>query len=148
MLNKYRALSARMLIVLIGLGTGAMAVSAHQQANADPTSGEIIVADKSNADQAVYCEIQTSTNNGLTTLKGVFHTDVALDGSYRFKVASSSRSGNSSISQGGYFSVQADDIATLGQVMVGGQGAVYNASLEVTTSENSFACENRTGDNA
>ncbi len=148
MLNKYRTLSKTMLSVLIALGAGAIAVSAQQQASADPVNGEIMVADAGNANKPAYCEIKASTNNGLTTLEGVFHSDIALDGSYRFTVTSSSRSGNSNISQGGNFSAQANDGVTLGRVMTGGQGAVYNASLEVTTSQNTFVCENRTGDNA
>lgn len=152
MLNKYRTLSKTMLSVLIALGAGAIAVSAHQQANADPVNGKIMVADKGTdktiADKPVYCEIKASTNNGMTTIEGVFHTDIALDASYRFTVASSGRSGNSNISQGGNFSAQADDALTLGRVMMGGQGAVYNASLEVTTSQNTIVCANRTGDNA
>ena len=148
MLNKYRRLSKTMLSVLIGLSAGAMAVSAHQQANADPVNGEIVVANTSIVDKPVYCEIKASSANGLTSLEGVFHTNVALDGSYRFTVTSSGRAGNSNISQGGNFSAQADDALTLGRVMMGGQGAIYNASLVVTTSENTIVCENRAGDNA
>ena len=148
MLDKYRRLSSRMLIVLIGLGTGAVAVSAHQLAISDPVNKEIQLAQATEAAQPTYCEIQASTSNGQTTIKGVFYSDSEFNGTYRFKVASSQRSGNSNISQGGNFSARSGDIVTLGQVMLGGSGAIYSASLEITTGKAGIVCQKRIGNTA
>ncbi len=148
MLDKYRRLSKTMLIVLIGLSAGAVAVSARQQAGADPVNTKLAIAQTTSPEQKANCQIQASTNNGLTTIKAIFHSDIALAGVYRFTLAGSGGGGNSNISQGGNFSARANDDLILGQMMMGGQAAIYDASLEITANGTSITCENRSKDTA
>jgi len=155
--NKQKHLTAVMATLVVALSAGGLAVSARQP-ESETRMAEIKVADITAPDmqepqtppvyEPVSCEIQASTANGRTTLTGTLHSDAAIDGSYRFKVAGSGRSGSSSIQQGGYFSAGADEPVTLGQVMLGGAGTIYNASLEISANGASLVCEKRIGDTA
>lgn len=124
----------RMLIpaatLLLGAGTAATSVGAGQ---AGSSSGP------------VRCEIQATTSGGMVTLQGVVRADKAVSGSYTFRVESAGGSGSSDISQGGDFSARAGDPTTLGQVMLGGNGSIYDARLEVTAGGKTYRCDGRAG---
>ena len=124
----------RMLIpaatLLLGAGAAATSVGAGQ---AGSSGGP------------VHCEIQATTSGGMVTLQGVVRADKAVSGSYTFRVESAGGSGNSDISQGGDFSARAGDPATLGQVMLGGNGSIYDARLEVTAGGRTYRCDERVG---
>ncbi len=90
--------------------------------------------------EPVRCEIQAIPDNGGIILEGLVHTESQIKGSYRFQVVTTSRAGNSNVSQGGYFSAGPDDPMTLGKVMVGNRGATYEINLEVTAGGETFEC--------
>jgi hypothetical protein len=85
------------------------------------------------------CEIQAKPMGGMTSLAAVVHANVAMSGSYSFKVASGSRGGSSNINQGGPFAAKAKELVTLGTVSVG-PGATYNATLTVTANGATATC--------
>lgn len=124
----------RMLVpaatLLLGAGAAAAAAGAGQ---AGSSGGPI------------RCEIQASSSGGMTTLQGVVHSDKAVKGTYTFRVASAGGSGSSDISQGGDFSAGPDRAATLGQVMLGGYGSIYDASLQVKAGGKTYSCKERVG---
>ena len=91
------------------------------------------------------CEIKATQQGSMISLEGVLVSDSAVTGSYRFQVASVGGSGNTNIRQGGGFSADAGDEVTLGRVMVGGSGAAYDASIEVTLGGETFKCSERVG---
>lgn len=91
----------------------------------------------------VRCEILTHSAGGMTTLQGVVHADIAVSGTYSFRVTGSGGGGSSNISQGGGFTAGPDAPAALGQVMLG--GGVYNARLSVVAGGVSIECSERTG---
>ena len=93
----------------------------------------------------VRCEIQATAANGMIALEGVLHTDVALTGSYTFKVTSSGGAGSSNIQQGGGFAADPNQSTTLGTVMLGNSGGTYNASLEILSNGRTVACSERVG---
>lgn len=93
----------------------------------------------------VRCEIQATTSGGMVTLQGVVRADKAVSGSYAFRVESAGGSGSSDISQGGDFSAKAGSPTTLGQVMLGSHGSVYDARLEVTAGGKTYRCDERVG---
>jgi curli production assembly/transport CsgH protein len=93
--------------------------------------------------EPVRCEIQAIPDNGGIILEGVVHAEMQIKGSYRFQVVTTSRAGNSNVSQGGYFSVGPDDPITLGKVMVGNRNAAYDVNLEVTTDGETIECVRR-----
>ena len=85
---------------------------------------------------AFRCEIQTTPGGGLAA---VVHATVAVNGSYTFKVVSSTRGGSSNINQGGPFSANAKAMVTLGSVSVGPR-ASYDATLTVTANGSTATC--------
>jgi len=91
------------------------------------------------------CEIQATVSGAMTTLEGVVHADAAISGSYRFRVASEGRSGNSNVQQGGAFSAAANDTVTLGRIMLTGSRAIHEASLTVDANGTTISCEERVG---
>jgi hypothetical protein len=90
------------------------------------------------------CEIGTATEAGMISLQGVAESDSTLNGTYRFTVESVAGSGNSTIRQGGGFSVEAGSPAPLGNVMLSA-GGIYDARLELSAGGESVACEQRVG---
>jgi hypothetical protein len=127
-LNRFHIAAAA---ALVGLGAAGFA-TADGSPRADP--GE-----------PLRCEIQTSTAKGMVALEGVLHTDIAIAGSYRFRVISSGGGGSSNIQQGGEFEAGPDEPATLGTVMLGNSGGTYRAILEVMADGKLVACAEQTG---
>ena len=82
---------------------------------------------------------------GMYALEGILYANVDVSGTYRFSVVSVGGSGNTNIRQGGAFTAASGDEATLGRVMLGGSGAAYEATLEITTFGETVACTERVG---
>ena len=115
--------------LVLGLGVAGFAMADSEPDSTDP----------------VRCEILATPANGMIALEAVLHTDVALSGSYLFRVTSSGGAGSSNIQQGGMFSAGPDRPATLGTVMLGNSGGTYNASLEIQSNGTTVACTERVG---
>jgi hypothetical protein len=126
MIKRYKRFVVAAVPFALGLG---IAISAGQAGSTDGP---------------VRCEIQASTQNGMVAMQGVVHADVAINGSYRFRVSSAGGGGNSNISQGGGFAAGPERAVTLGRVMLGAS-AVYDASLEVTSNGATITCAERVG---
>jgi len=90
----------------------------------------------------VQCEIRTSGANGVVALEGVVRSDVAVSGSYSFRVRSTGPSGGSNIQQGGAFTAGPDNAVTVGRMTLGGN-AVYEATLEISAGAASVQCAER-----
>ena len=122
------------------LGFGALSVAGaggtDPVANLIDSASDVIIV----ADEPFHCEVSTSYQNGMTMLEGVVESDEALSGRYQFRVVSAGRSGSSNIQQGGPFSIDAEEMVTLGRVSLGGSGADYDASLTVTLDGVTMEC--------
>ena len=92
----------------------------------------------------VRCAIETASAGGMLTLEGVVQADVAVSGSYRFRVVGTGGGGSSNVQQGGTFMAGPDAPATLGTVMLGG-GGDYDATLEVMADGMTVTCQERVG---
>lgn len=130
MFGMNRPLAARALPLLCGLGLVGLAAGAGQAAS---DGGP------------VRCEIRAENAGGMIVLQGVVHADADTSGTYRFKVKSTGSGGNSDISQGGSFTAGPDRPAMLGRVMLGGGGAIYDASLDVTSAGATVSCSEQVG---
>jgi hypothetical protein len=138
MLDSHKKFTAALLTALLGLGAGGVAFGDSQDNSITGSTSHI-------EEGPVYCEIQTTNRNGMIALEGLVHADAAIQGSYSFKVRNAGHSGNSNIRQGGNFSARAGDVVTLSRVTLGGRGAVYDASLEITANGRTYECAERVG---
>jgi hypothetical protein len=127
---KTKRFSLRAVPLLLGLGVAGLAMGAGAA---------------SSSDGPLRCEIKTGSMNGAIMLQGVIHADVPVSGSYRFKVASAGGAGNTNMSQGGYFTAAPGEAATLGKIMLGNAGAIYDATLEIESDGMTVECEERVG---
>jgi len=109
--------------VAIGLAAGGAAIGASQSASDGPLS----------------CGIEQSRSGGMVRLESVATSQTPASGTYSFKV----RGPGTDISQGGEFDAASGEKVTLGMVMVGGQGASYNATLEVKANGRTVTCAQR-----
>lgn len=125
-----RSLSTLALPILAGLGLMAFAAGSGQ---ASSNSGPL------------WCEILADSASGAIALQGTVHTDVAISGSYRFRVASAAGGGSANIQQGGNFIAMPGGPVTVGRVMLGNAGAIYDASLEITANGTAIKCSERVG---
>ncbi len=136
MSNTQKQLIAAVATMFAAMGTAGFAMGDN---DASLETG----SDVKSADGPVRCEIQAIPDNGGIILEGLVHADTPVKGSYRFQVVTTSRAGNSNVSQGGYFSAGPDDAMTLGKVMVGNHGATYDINLEVTMGGETVECVRR-----
>lgn len=141
MLDTQKRILAVAVTLLAAIGSASIAVG-ETASNATQTG-----TTRATYDGPFHCEIQTSSRNGMITLEGVIQSDIDVNGSYRFRVKNAGRSDGSNIQQGGQFSVRADGTTTLGRVMLGSRGAIYDASLEVTADGETISCDKRVGGN-
>jgi hypothetical protein len=102
-------------------------------------------AGSGSSDGPVRCEIAASASGGMVTLAGFVHSSKALAGDYTFSVKSAGRSGGADIQQGGDFEADPGEPALLGQVMLGGSGAIYDATLVVKAGGKTWRCKERVG---
>lgn len=130
MFGKNRRVPAWTVPMLLGLGLAGAAIGAVQAGSGD---------------EALSCEIRAGQSNGMITLEGTVHATVATVGSYRFRVSSVGQSGGTNIQQGGNFNATPGNPATLGRVMLGNAGAIYDADLEIKSNGTTIACSERVG---
>ena len=88
---------------------------------------------------SVQCGIAKTTQNGMLALEGTLTSPVAVSGEYRFAIQSSSNGGSSNISQGGYFTANANEPTSLGKVMLNA-GASYNIVFDITAGGKNIDC--------
>lgn len=110
--------------VAIGLVAGGAAIGAGQTASDGPLS----------------CGIEQSRSGGMVRLESVATSQTSVFGTYAFKV----RGSGTDISQGGEFEAAAGETVSLGMVMLGAQGASYDATLEIRANGRSVSCSQRT----
>jgi hypothetical protein len=130
-IHKSAALALPLLAAAIGVAAASAAGGAGSVAPAIPPGSDA---------GSFRCEIQAKPMGGMTSLAAVVHANVAMSGSYSFKVASGSRGGSSNINQGGPFAAKGKELVTLGTVSVG-PGAAYNATLTVTANGVTATCD-------
>ncbi|UYO00677.1 MAG: hypothetical protein KIT02_05545 [Devosia sp.] len=85
------------------------------------------------------CGVSTVTKNGMMAIEGVVQSPEPLAGEYRFSLKSSSAGGNTNIRQGGAFTLPANDVVTLGRVMVNA-GSNLDIDFTVTTDGQTIDC--------
>lgn len=94
------------------------------------------------------CQIgATPAGGGMVRLEALVNADKAVSGSYTFRVEKTGGGGSSTINQGGDFDAKAGQTATLSSVSLGGKGARYNATLDVTIGGKTVSCTKQTGSN-
>ena len=95
-----------------------------------------------------FCDIgATPAGGGMVKLDALVHADKAVSGSYTFRVEKTGGGGSSTINQGGDFDAKAGQTATLSTVSLGGKGAQYKATLDVTIGGKTMSCTKQTGVN-
>ena len=118
-------------------------IAASLLAAAVTTGCSAIAGDADTADP-VRCEITADDNRGLVRLSGLMHADTEVSGTYKFKVKSAGRGGNTNISQGSSFYAGPNGPTTLGMVMLS-SGGVYDVELDVTADGTRYKCSERIG---
>ena len=111
------------LPVLLGLGLAGFAVTGGQASVNAPT----------------VCGINANSSGGMIALEAAFQSDVAVNGSYQFRVMSSGSGGSSNISQGGAFAAAANDLVKLGQVSIN-SGSTYQVEFTVNANGVDLDC--------
>lgn len=121
-------------------------VAAAAAAVAVALSGTALMAGSGEAHSGdTRCEIVKETSGGMVTLQGVVHAETPLSGSYMFRVESAGGGGGSNIRQGGSFTAAPGQPATLGRVMLGSRGTVFDATLDIDSDAGRFTCSERAG---
>lgn len=87
-----------------------------------------------------HCGVAASTEHGMLALEGSILSPVALSGEYRFAIQSSANGGSSNISQGGYFTANANEATPLGKVLVNA-GSHYSVVFDVTADGKKITCD-------
>jgi hypothetical protein len=93
-----------------------------------------------NSGATTQCGVATSTQGGMLALEGTILSPVALSGEYRFAIQSSGNGGSSNISQGGYFTANANEATPLGKVLINA-GSNYNVVFDVTAGGKKIDCD-------
>ena len=91
------------------------------------------------------CEIVAEKHGAGVSIIGLYFAAKALEGEYSFRVHGTGRSGSTEISQGGAFSAGPAQPVEIGQVMLGGSGASYQASPVVKAAGKTWRCDQRIG---
>ena len=125
--SKPFAVAAAALVIGAGAGAGVAVATAGPSA------------------EAARCEIVAEKHGAGVSIIGLYHAAKALDGEYTFRVRGAGRSGSTDIAQGGPFSADARRPAEIGQVMLGGAGATYDATLVVRAAGRTWRCDERIG---
>jgi len=94
----------------------------------------------SSTGDTTQCGIATSSERGMLTLEGTILSPVALSGEYRLALRSSSNGGSSNISQGGYFTANANEATPLGKVLINA-GSSYSIEFNVTAGGQKIDCD-------
>ncbi|GGE15487.1 hypothetical protein GCM10011390_38260 [Aureimonas endophytica] len=120
---------AVLALALVLLPAGALATIGDAGASAGP----------------LRCEIRAVPSGGMVALEALARSDRSVGGSYAFQVTSAGRGGGTDIHQGGAFRAAAGETARLGRVTLGADGAVYDATLDVTVGGRTISCTERVG---
>lgn len=83
------------------------------------------------------CQISVEETGRATAFRGLVQANESLSGSYSLSL--SGRGTN--IRQGGAFSAQAGETVTLGQSMLSGDAADYDAELSLTVNGATYRCQ-------
>ena len=83
----------------------------------------------------------------MVKLDALVHADKALSCSYALRVEKTGGGGSSTINQGGDFDAKAGETATLSSVSLGGKGARFKATLDVTIGGKTVSCMKQTASN-
>lgn len=102
-------------------------------------SGGAVAAANSNQTSPIACGVNTVSDRGMMSVEGIFQSQTALTGEYRFSLRSQGNGGSSNISQGGAFSADAGATITLGKVMVNA-GSHLNIDFEVSAGGRKYDC--------
>jgi hypothetical protein len=119
----------RMSTVLLGIGLAAMAASSGM----------------ANSGASIQCGVVEGSQGGMLALEGTILSPVAVSGEYKFSMRSSSNGGSSNISQGGYFSVEANQATAVGKVLINA-GSSYDIDFAVTIDGRKLDCSQTTTD--
>ena len=92
------------------------------------------------ASDAVACGLTTGSEQGMLAIEGAILSPVALTGEYRFAVRSQSGGGSSNISQGGYFTANANEETALGKVLLNA-GSTFDIAFTVTANGKTLTCD-------
>jgi hypothetical protein len=88
---------------------------------------------------SIQCGILEHAERGMLTLEGTILSPQTLSGEYRFALRSTSNGGSSNISQGGYFTVPANEVTPVGKVMINA-GAHHTLDFTVTVDGRTIDC--------
>lgn len=102
-------------------------------------SGGAVAAANSNQTSPIACGVNTVSDRGMMSVEGIFQSQTALTGEYRFSLRSQGNGGSSNISQGGAFSADAGATIILGKVMVNADSH-FNIGFEVSAGGRKYDC--------
>ena len=122
----------RIYAIAIGIGVGLTAIAAGAGSAASTNA-------------PFNCAIEATSVGGTLALESTVQSDIALNGSYRFRVQSAARSGSTNLQQGGGFSAMPGSPVALGRIMLGDASAIYDATLEVAAGGTAVTCTKRIG---
>jgi hypothetical protein len=114
----------RALPLLVGMGLAAVAATA---GIAGPDGS------------AVQCEIVEHSQNGMRTIEAMVTSPKPASGDYRLAIESRGGGNSSSISQGGRFTVPANQSIAVGQMMIG-TDARYSVDFSITLDGRTIDC--------
>lgn len=130
MIGQKHRVSVLAIATALGLGLAALSAAADQ---ATSKNGPLT------------CAIKVGAAGTGIALASTVRADVALSGSYRFRVESAAPSGSSNFQQGGSFAAIPDSPVTLGRIMLGDAGSIYDATLEVSADGTTVICTKQVG---
>ncbi|KQX39849.1 hypothetical protein ASD04_04135 [Devosia sp. Root436] len=93
-----------------------------------------------NSTSTAQCGLATSSERGMLALEGTIISPVAISGEYRLAIRSSGNGGSSNISQGGYFTANANEATPLGKVLINA-GSSYSIDFDVTAGGATIDCD-------
>lgn len=93
-------------------------------------------------DTAPNCQIEETSRGSALSLKGAISSVPGTTGTYSFSVEGT----GTNIRQRGRFTTDDHGKASLGSVLLGNSGAVYDARLIVNIRGKAFECADRFGD--
>ncbi|MOA48220.1 hypothetical protein D3C78_1709360 [compost metagenome] len=86
------------------------------------------------------CGVTATSQSGMLALEGSIHSPTAVSGEYRFSIQSAGNGGSSNISQGGYFTANANEATPLGKVLINA-GSSYDVVFDVTADGKTLDCD-------
>jgi hypothetical protein len=92
------------------------------------------------AASSVQCGIVTTSNQGMLELEGAIVSPMALSGEFRLALKSFGNGGSSNISQGGYFSVEANQPTTISKVVINANSS-YDLDFDVIADGKKLVCD-------